>query len=134
MAFNELHEENLKIFIVGYGEYMKNLKELVAQFGLKEDVIFTGQVPKEEVFDYINIMDICVAPSAAWYQSPIKIFEYGAMGKPILGPDTAAVREVMKPDKDGILVEPTVESVKYGLKKLLNSKDLREKNGGKFSN
>jgi len=132
MAFNELHEENLKILIVGYGEYIKNLKELVAQFGLKEDVIFTGRVPKEEVFDYINIMDICVAPSAAWYQSPIKIFEYGAIGKPILGPDTAAVREIMKSGTDGLLVLPEKDKLKQGLIKLLDNKNLATKLGKNF--
>lgn len=131
-AFDEMDSENTKLLIVGYGEYMGNLIELAKSLGREGDIIFTGQVTKEEVFDYINIMDICTAPAAAWYQSPVKIFEYGAMGKPILGPDTAAVREVMEPDKDGILVKQTVEEVKEGMVKLICDPECGDKMGQHF--
>jgi len=131
-AFYEINNPKTKLLIVGYGEYMTNLTELVISLGIEEKVIFTGGVPKEEVFDYINVMDICAAPNAAWYQSPIKIFEYGAMGKPILAPDTAAVREVMEPEQDGVLVKPEVESIKEGLLKLLNNEEEASQMGKYF--
>ena len=120
-AFDELDQPDTKLLIVGYGEYMANLIRLTKSLGREEEVIFTGRVPKNEVFDYIEIMDICTAPAAAWYQSPVKIFEYGAMGKPILGPDTAAVREVMEPGKDGVLIAPTVEAAQNGILELLEN-------------
>jgi len=121
-----------KLLIVGYGEYMVKLTELTKSLNREEDVISTGRVPKEEIFDYITIMDICAAPDAAWYQSPVKIFEYGAMGKPILGPDTTAVCEVMESDKDGILVEPTVEEMMKGLMKLISDPERSNKMGRHF--
>jgi glycosyltransferase involved in cell wall biosynthesis len=131
-AFDELDIPDTKLLIVGYGEYMVKLTELTKSLNREEDVISTGRVPKEEIFDYITIMDICAAPDAAWYQSPVKIFEYGAMGKPILGPDTTAVCEVMESDKDGILVEPTVEEMMKGLMKLISDPERSNKMGRHF--
>jgi glycosyltransferase involved in cell wall biosynthesis len=131
-AFDEMNMPDAKLLIVGYGEYMVNLTDLVKKQGREADVIFTGRVPKEDVFNYINIMDICAAPNAAWYQSPVKIFEYGAMGKPILGPDTKAVREIMEPEKDGVLVQPEVEDVKRGLKQLMQNPEEAQKLAAHF--
>ncbi len=131
-AFDELNMPDTKLFIVGYGEYMVNLIDLVKERGREEDIIFTGRVPRENVFDYINVMDICAAPNAAWFQSPVKIFEYGAMGKPILGPDTEAVREIMEPAKDGVLVRPTVADVKRGLQQLMQNPNAAQKFAAHF--
>ncbi len=131
-ALDELGRPDVKLLIVGYGEYMTHLIELTKTLNREEDVIFTGRVPKEEVFDYINVMDICAAPAAAWYQSPVKIFEYGAMGKPIIGPDTDAVREVMESGKDGILVKPTIEGVRQGVQMVLGNREKAAEMGRRF--
>lgn len=131
-AIKELELTNTRLLIVGYGDFATNLKNQVKNLRMENQVIFTGHVPKEEVFDYINIMDVCVAPNAAWYQSPIKIFEYGAMGKPILAPDTAAVREIMESETDGVLVKPQLEDLKRGLMILLGKKDEAVRMGEAF--
>lgn len=131
-AFQKLPYDNVKLLIVGYGSYMNDLIELVEALGLEEDVIFTGRVPKTEVFNYISLMDICTAPDAAWYQSPVKIFEYGAMGKPIIAPDTEAVREIMDPGEDGILTDSTVTNIRKGLTYFLKNKEKALKMGKQF--
>lgn len=131
-AFDEMKISGAKVLIVGYGAYMTTLMKLAKNLAVEDDIIFTGRVPKEIIFNYIDIMDICVAPNAAWYQSPVKIFEYGAMGKPILGPDTEAVREVMIPDEDGILVEPSINHIKAGLRQLLKDPERAKQMGLNF--
>lgn len=131
-AFQKLPYNNVKLLIVGYGSYMNELIELVEALGLEEEVIFTGGVPKNQVFNYISLMDICTAPDAAWYQSPVKIFEYGAMGKPIIAPDTEAVREIMDQEEDGILTDATVEGLREGLVHLLENRKKALVMGKKF--
>jgi glycosyltransferase involved in cell wall biosynthesis len=118
-----LEESKVKLLLVGDGSYMTELIELVDDLGLKNDVIFTGRVPRNEVFNYIDLMDVCAAPNAEWYQSPIKIFEYGAMGKPIIGPDTEAVKEIMVSGEDGILTNGSVGNLKEGLTYLLENRE-----------
>ena len=96
---------NLVAFIVGGGEILPELRELSRSLGVEDKIIFTDNVPHEDVFDYIETMDIAVLPNSHWYGSPVKIFEYGAMGKPIVAPKNWPVREVMTPGQDGILVK-----------------------------
>ena len=58
---------------------------------------------------YISAMDITVAPynpSDNFYYSPIKIFEYMVMGKPIVAGRIGQVEEVITDGETGILFEP----------------------------
>jgi len=66
----------------------------------------TGKVPYSEVPHYINAMDICVIPGATWYGSPTKLFEYGAMGKPLVAPRMPPIQEVIEHGVSGLLFEP----------------------------
>lgn len=70
-------------------------------------------------------MDITVLPNSHWYGSPIKLFEYGAMGKAIIAPDNVPVKDVLIPGDDGLLVKPTVDSLFPAMKHLVESPDQR---------
>jgi len=131
-SFSEFKDNDIKLLIVGFGEYVKELKKLAAKCSRSKDIIFTGKVSNSEVFDFIQIMDICTAPGAAWYQSPIKIFEYGAMGKPILAPDTEPVREVMEHGIDGYIVRPDTENIYNALEEMLGDLKAYQKMGKTF--
>ncbi len=102
---------NVRLMIVGDGFLRTELEQLAAKLGLSNKVVFTGQVPHEHVFSFIEIMDIAVMASSNWYGSPVKLFEYGAMSKPIIAPDTGPVRDVMVSGEDGILVSADVHDL-----------------------
>lgn len=119
--------DNFTLLIVGDGETLPKLKRLTHKLGIWNRVVFTGRVPHEDVFNFIEVMDITVAPSAQWYQSPVKIFEYGAMGKPIIAPNTAPVREIMEDGMDGLLVDADVDDLYEALRTLAEQESLREK-------
>ena len=72
-------------------------------------------------------MDLCLLPSTKWYCSPIKIFEYGAMGKAIIASNHAAVLDVMEPDLDGLIIDPTPKDLSQALRKLLPKPSLQER-------
>ncbi|MBX7051487.1 MAG: glycosyltransferase family 4 protein [Flavobacteriales bacterium] len=97
-------QNNLRLLIVGDGEILGQLKTTVKQSGLEHMVLFTGNVPHREVYDYIEAMDITVMARSNWYGSPVKIFEYGVMNKGIIAPDVVPVRDVMKHGEDGLLI------------------------------
>jgi glycosyltransferase involved in cell wall biosynthesis len=75
----------------------------------------------------MELMDICCMPKSNWYGSPVKIFEYGLMKKPVIAPNVSPVRDVMKHNEDGILVEPNVQSLKEAILKLIREKTFRAK-------
>jgi glycosyltransferase involved in cell wall biosynthesis len=96
-------------------------------------VVFTGLVPFESVPDYIGAMDICVIPQATWYGSPIKLFEYGAMGRPIIAPDWPPIREIMVDGETGLIVSPgTLDPLSSALVRLANDAELRQQLGQRF--
>lgn len=131
-AFDKLKLNNTKLLIVGYGEYAEKLVDLTQTLDRSDDIIFTGMVDRKYVFDYLQVMDICVAPGAEWFQSPIKIFEYGAMGKPVIAPNTGPVKEVMNHGKDGLLVNPNTDSVYQALVRMFNNPEEAERMGKSF--
>lgn len=92
-----------KFFLVGDGPDKKSLEDRVSQSHLKNSVIFTGSVPYAKVAEHIAAFDIGVMPDSNDYGSPIKIFEYMAMGKPVLAPRIGPIEEVIDDGKDGLL-------------------------------
>jgi len=71
-----------------------------------EALVLTGKVPYADVPDFIKAMDICVIPGATWYGSPTKLFEYGAMAKPVVAPRLPPIQEVVDHGVTGLLFEP----------------------------
>ncbi len=91
-----LKEYSVKVYIVGDGEFLEDLKKEVIEKGLQQNVVFTGRVPIEEVRNYISQASIGVVPilkdGYAELMSPNKLFEYVALKKPVLAADTPGIR------------------------------------------
>jgi glycosyltransferase involved in cell wall biosynthesis len=74
-------------------------EDRAAYAGLRSlpNVLFTGRVDVSEVPNYINACDVCLMPYKRniWTQhvNSLKLFEYLACGKPIVGTDIPACRE-----------------------------------------
>ncbi|MFT5973783.1 MAG: glycosyltransferase involved in cell wall biosynthesis, partial [Cryomorphaceae bacterium] len=62
-----------------------------------------------------------------WYGSPVKIFEYGLMKKPVIAPDLGPLRDVMTDGENGLLVIPNSKALKEALQQLVTNFALREK-------
>ena len=134
-AFRKLIEagnEDVHLLIVGDGEVLSSLKKQAALTGLANKITFTGNVPHTAVFNYLQAMDVCVMGKSNWYGSPVKIFEYGAMGKAIVAPDTTPVRDVCTHKENALLVQPTAESIFEALVLLISNQQLREAIAQKF--
>ena len=69
-----------------------------------------------------------------WYGSPVKIFEYGWMGIPIIAPDNVPMRDVMVSYKDGILITESDDDLEEALLYLLNHPSEGLKMGQHFQN
>jgi glycosyltransferase involved in cell wall biosynthesis len=110
-AFRELHPAapQAHLLIVGDGPGREQLEKTVQANGLKQVVTFTGNVPYDEVPHYLAAMDIAVAPytpNEQFYYSPIKIFEYMAMAKPVVAGRIGQVEEVLRDGETGLLFDP----------------------------
>lgn len=79
---------NMKLMVVGDGDLYALLSKIVAHHNAEDQIILTGKVPFEEVPSYVAAADICLLPA---YRNeimmnivPIKLYEYMAMGKPVI--------------------------------------------------
>ncbi len=73
-------------------------------------VEFAGQVDPPRVAALLRSADVLALPNtpgrvSAAYTSPLKLFEYMASGRPIVASDLPALREVLRPDANAVLVE-----------------------------
>jgi len=119
---------HVKLLMVGEGSDEGNLRRLVRDLGITDDVIFTGQVPQHEVPDFIAASDIGVSPVPpfSFYKlsSPIKMFEYMAMAKPVVANEEIPEhKEVLGQSGGGILVPFTPEAFAAAIVKLLDDPD-----------
>ncbi|MBF0193035.1 MAG: glycosyltransferase family 4 protein [Magnetococcales bacterium] len=126
------NDKKLRVLIVGNGESLCQLKLLAVELGISEAVIFTGSVAHKDIYNYIDIMDICVLPGSNWYGSPVKIFEYGLLAKAIVAVNTKPVVDVMDCGIHGLICQPTKESFSKAIKKLIDNPILAKEMGDKF--
>src|SRR5207249_4595332 len=88
-----------RLLLVGSGPELRALRTQAETFGLAEAVHMTGAVPHHAVPDFLRSADLTVAPyaaEAADYFSPVKLFEYMAMARPIVAARIGQAAEVIE--------------------------------------
>ena len=133
-AFKEVKEifPHAVLMIAGGGPDGKKYKKMSEELGLGDSVIFPGSIPHEQIFNYYECIDIAVMAKSNWYGSPVKIFEYGVMKKPIVAPDTPPIHDVMVDGKDGIVIPPEKEALVKAISTFMEREDLRLQMGENF--
>lgn len=91
------------------------VERLAHDLGIAGRVTFTGLVPPAEVRRHLSGASVVVLPNTASaiserYTSPLKLFEYLALGRAIVASDLPAVREVLTHDRTAVLVTPGDET------------------------
>lgn len=97
-AIAQHKELPLKLICVGDGSILPDLKQQAATLGVADKVEFKGLVTRDKVLDYVKQFDIALQPDVTPYASPLKMFEYMAVGSLIVAPDSANIREILSDD------------------------------------
>jgi glycosyltransferase involved in cell wall biosynthesis len=121
---------NTKLVLVGDGVLRNDLETLAGSLGLGTDFIVVGRVDHTVVPDYIDLFDIAIIPNSNEYRSPIKMFEYMAMGKAIVAPDQPPITCVIKDGMTGyIFKNGDINDLANKIESALASEEAREKIG-----
>ncbi|WP_049900063.1 glycosyltransferase family 4 protein [Halococcus agarilyticus] len=90
-----------QLVLVGKGNegYVTGLERLARSLGVRDRLTLTGWVDFDDVPGYIAASDVCAVPHAATAHTettvPHKLFQYMAMGVPVLATDVAPLARIV---------------------------------------
>ncbi|TVR80841.1 MAG: glycosyltransferase WbuB [Rhodospirillales bacterium] len=97
---------NLHLLLIGDGPARPELEAQAEQCGIRHRFTVTGVVAPELLASRVAAFDIALIPGVTPYASPLKLFEYMALARPIIAPDSANIREVLEHDANALLASP----------------------------
>nr|WP_294507872.1 glycosyltransferase family 4 protein [uncultured Rhodopila sp.] len=106
--FVALHRERFdpQILVVGDGPARESLQDYARERGVADRLTITGIVARDAMADFIGAFDVAVVPALTPYSSPLKLFEYMQLGRPIAAPDSENIREILSDGEDALLFDP----------------------------
>ena len=118
--------DSVKLLIAGgTKEQVLEFSNLADSLGLSEKVKFTGRVPQNIAKDYTNKADILLSPRSDGTNTPLKIYEQLASGKPLVATKIYSHTQVLT-DEVAFLVEPNPEDMAKGILLAIQNKESAE--------
>lgn len=122
-ALHDLRIEgfDLSVVVVGEGIMYEACQAQAQKLGVASNVAFAGRVPWSDVPQYMAGFDVCYSgqlqlPIGKMYHSPLKIYEYMAMAKPVVASSFEDARRTIREGETGFLFEPgNKENLKLAL-------------------
>lgn len=129
-VYRQLAEDysDLAVLLIGDGPALSELKEVVKSRHLEKSVIFTGAVPKKDMFNYLSMLDIALLPHSNKFGSPVILFEIMALKKPIVAPKLDPIEDVLTSGENALLFKPLDQAAcATAIRKFLDSDELSQK-------
>lgn len=119
----------VRFFLIGDGILYEHLQERARDYGILENFVFAGLIPRERIPEMISAMDIVVHTSLR--EGLARVLPQSlAMGKPCVSFNIDGAPEVVINDKTGYLVETyDNEGLSESISRLLKDPELRKKMG-----
>lgn len=124
--------ERIKFLLIGDGNLKANLELKTHQLNLDDRIIFTGIIPHDNAPEYLAACDVLVSPhlgfedGTKFFGSPTKLFEYMAMGKPIIASDLEQIGKIIVDGLNGLKFNPgDVDKLSELILKLYSDPELR---------
>jgi glycosyltransferase involved in cell wall biosynthesis len=119
--------DDVYILIVGDGKEKMKLAELALKLGIEKRVRLVGN--QEDIFPFINIMDIFVLSSIR-EGHPLSLIEAMGFKKPVIATDVGGVNEIIENGINGIIIPPkNSKKIEESINLLISDKKLCEKFG-----
>lgn len=117
---------DLCVLLVGGGPQDAFLRQLAVELGIRDNVIFTGRVPHDQVKRYYDLIDILVYPRLSMrlteLVTPLKPLEAMAQGRVLVASDVGGHLELIRDGKTGLLFKAgNTQSLADKVDELLNA-------------
>jgi len=91
------------LVIIGDGPALPELLDRAQTRRVASRIHALGNIEHDQIPAYIGIFDVALQPRAVAYASPLKLFEYMALGRAIVAPDQPNIREILTHEKSALL-------------------------------
>ncbi|MCP4545699.1 MAG: glycosyltransferase family 4 protein [bacterium] len=91
------------LLLVGDGPERDRIMAMIKDEGLEDLACLPGNIEHAGLPAWIAAMDICVMPHSNDYGSPMKVFEYMSLTKPVLAPKLPPLEDVIEDNVSGRL-------------------------------
>lgn len=127
---------DLSYLLVGDGDLRPAVERAIDEAGARDRVVFAGRIAHSDVPAHLDACDILLSPhvempdGSAFFGSPTKLFEYLAMGRPVVASRLGQIGDVIRDGETGLLVPPgSVEALVAAIERLAADPELRERLG-----
>jgi glycosyltransferase involved in cell wall biosynthesis len=119
-----------RLSLVGSGRLRKQLENLAAALGTRENITFTDWVSYDRVPRLIRECTFLVLPSL---DEPFgrPVIEAMAWGKPVVASRVGGIPEMIRHNRNGILVAPGAQNLFRAMRRLCEDRGLRARMGGR---
>jgi len=122
------NDRKRQLLIVGDGPARASIEQRAKELGVEDQVTITGIVGRDKVAEYVSAFDVALQPDVVDYASPLKMFEYLALGRAIVAPDKANIREILVHEQNALLFDVSKPAAFFTeLERLCNDGALRQK-------
>lgn len=112
------------LYIIGSGDVIPVLKEMIPALSLQEKVKLTGKLPYAQLLQYTRNADAGITVDKNTninyrFSLPNKIFDYIQAGIPVLASDLVEIRRVIETYDVGVMIpEVTPEAIAQGINRM----------------
>lgn len=121
----KLESNNIKLLIVGDGDGYEELEKTRERYNLQDKLILTGRKPYDEIPPFLAAADICLLPSdpsepIVQNIVPIKMYDYLAMGKPIISTRLPGIMKEFGEDNGIVYIDRPEDTVAKAIELVQN--------------
>ncbi len=116
--------DNVKWYIIGYGQDEELVKQKIAEFGMQERVILLGK--KTNPYPYFKECDFYIQPSR-YEGNAVTVNEALILGKLVAITNYATAKSQINNGADGIIVSLENRECAKALSQFINDKELQKK-------
>jgi glycosyltransferase involved in cell wall biosynthesis len=124
-----------KLIIGGDGDLKQDLIRMTKELKIENNILFTGNIERDEILAFYNLADIFIAPSIVDREGnadggPVVSYESMACGKPQIATDILGVSSIIKNGVNGYVVkQKNFVEISNAINKLLESGEIRKRMG-----
>lgn len=132
-SINQIVEQipNAKVFLIGDGPLRPDIERIIDASNSRDNVIITGMIEFAEMPNYMAACDVLLTPcknnddNSAFFNSPLKLYEYMAMEKPIVASFIGQQAEVIEDKVNGVAINANdVSDLVRGIKFVYDNPEI----------